>query len=155
VLRELMEHWPRRAREIWRPARTGSLTEARQRVGPGPRGASARRRPLDPGGARSAPGRARCEIRGNPRHAPPCRGCGRAEHDSCTAGVHAGEPLLPRDDWAHSCRSCGGRCFRYVDSLDEDVFGNTVAVYLRQPCGCAQELMREMTLNVAPAAPSS
>jgi hypothetical protein len=36
VLRELVEHWPRRARETWRPARTGSLTEARQRVGPGP-----------------------------------------------------------------------------------------------------------------------
>jgi hypothetical protein len=66
VLRELVEHWPRWAREIWRPARTGLLTEARQRVGPGPRGASARRRPLDPGGARSAPGRARCEIRTMP-----------------------------------------------------------------------------------------
>ncbi|MFC5204308.1 transposase domain-containing protein [Streptomyces kaempferi] len=36
VLPELVEHWPRRARETWRPARTGSLTEARQRVGPGP-----------------------------------------------------------------------------------------------------------------------
>lgn len=84
-----------------------------------------------------------------------CRGCGRAEHDSCTAGVHAGERFLPGDDWAHSCQSCGGRRFRYVDSSDEDVFGNTVAVYLRQPCGCAQELMREMTLNVAPAAPSN
>src|ERR1700744_5366224 len=36
VLRELVEHWPRRAAEGWRPARTGSLTEARQRLGPGP-----------------------------------------------------------------------------------------------------------------------
>ena len=36
VLRELVEHWPRRAGEGWRPARTGSLTEARQRLGPGP-----------------------------------------------------------------------------------------------------------------------
>jgi hypothetical protein len=36
VLRELVEHWPRRAREVWRPARTGSLTEARKRLGPGP-----------------------------------------------------------------------------------------------------------------------
>jgi hypothetical protein len=33
LLRELVEHWPSRAREIWRSARTGSLTEARQRVG--------------------------------------------------------------------------------------------------------------------------
>ncbi|MBV9022989.1 MAG: IS4 family transposase [Streptomycetaceae bacterium] len=36
VLRELVEHWPRRRGEEWRPARTGSLTSARQRVGPGP-----------------------------------------------------------------------------------------------------------------------
>lgn len=36
VLRELVEHWPRRRGEKWRPARTGSLTSARQRMGPGP-----------------------------------------------------------------------------------------------------------------------
>jgi hypothetical protein len=36
VLRELVEHWPRRAGERWQPARTGSLTKARARVGPGP-----------------------------------------------------------------------------------------------------------------------
>nr|QIY75336.1 IS4 family transposase [Streptomyces sp. RLB1-33] len=36
VLRELVEHWPRGRGEEWRPARTGSLTLARQRVGPGP-----------------------------------------------------------------------------------------------------------------------
>ncbi|PZT73671.1 MULTISPECIES: IS4 family transposase [unclassified Streptomyces] len=36
VLRELVEHWPRRAREVWRPARTGSLTTARARLGAGP-----------------------------------------------------------------------------------------------------------------------
>jgi len=36
VLRELVENWPRRASERWRPARTGSLTNARKRVGPGP-----------------------------------------------------------------------------------------------------------------------
>jgi hypothetical protein len=84
-----------------------------------------------------------------------CRGCGRAEHGSCTAGVHTGDSFLPGDDWAHSCQACGGRRFRYVDFSDEDAFGNHVAVYLRQPCGCAQELMREMTLTVVPAAASS
>ncbi|MGW0633927.1 IS4 family transposase [Streptomyces sp. NPDC002758] len=36
VLRELVEHWPRRTGEGWQPARTGSLTEARKRLGPGP-----------------------------------------------------------------------------------------------------------------------
>jgi hypothetical protein len=36
VVRELLEHWPRRAGEVWRPARTGSLTEARARLGAGP-----------------------------------------------------------------------------------------------------------------------
>jgi hypothetical protein len=36
VLRELVEHWPRRAREGWQPARTESLTEARKRIGPRP-----------------------------------------------------------------------------------------------------------------------
>ncbi|MFD0502063.1 IS4 family transposase [Streptomyces chiangmaiensis] len=36
VLRELVEHWPRRAGEVWRPARTGSLTLARARLGAGP-----------------------------------------------------------------------------------------------------------------------
>jgi hypothetical protein len=82
-----------------------------------------------------------------------CLGCGRTEHDDCTAGVHAGDPFLSGGLWAHSCQSCGGRRFRYVDSSDEDAFGNTVAVYLRQPCRCAKELMREMTLNIAPAAP--
>src|SRR5690348_5520511 len=51
-----------------------------------------------------------------------CLGCGRTKHDDCTAGVHAGEPFLPGDRWAHSCQSCGGRHFRYVDFSDEDVF---------------------------------
>lgn len=36
VLRELVENWPRRARENWQPATTGSLTLARARLGPGP-----------------------------------------------------------------------------------------------------------------------
>lgn len=36
VLRELVENWPRRASERWQSARTGSLTNARKRVGPGP-----------------------------------------------------------------------------------------------------------------------
>jgi hypothetical protein len=36
VLRELVENWPRRAREAWVPTRTGSLTKARARLGPAP-----------------------------------------------------------------------------------------------------------------------
>jgi hypothetical protein len=36
VLRELVENWPRRVGEVWRPARTGSITKARARLGAGP-----------------------------------------------------------------------------------------------------------------------
>ncbi len=36
VLRELVEHWPRRGGEDWRPAGTDSLTRARQRLGQAP-----------------------------------------------------------------------------------------------------------------------
>jgi hypothetical protein len=36
VPRELAENWPRRASEVWCPARTGSLTQARARLGAGP-----------------------------------------------------------------------------------------------------------------------
>jgi len=36
VLREMVESWPRRAGEDWRPAWTGSLTSARARLGAGP-----------------------------------------------------------------------------------------------------------------------
>jgi Insertion element 4 transposase N-terminal/Transposase DDE domain len=35
VLRELVEHWPLRRGEKWRPASTGSLTKARARLGAG------------------------------------------------------------------------------------------------------------------------
>lgn len=36
VLRELVEHWPLRDREAWRPALSGSLTSARARLGQAP-----------------------------------------------------------------------------------------------------------------------
>ena len=36
VLRELVEHWPLRNREAWRPALSGSLTSARARLGQAP-----------------------------------------------------------------------------------------------------------------------
>ncbi|MGJ5739381.1 transposase domain-containing protein [Streptomyces caniscabiei] len=35
VLRELVEHWPLKRGEKWRPASTGSLTKARSRLGAG------------------------------------------------------------------------------------------------------------------------
>jgi len=77
-----------------------------------------------------------------------CRGCGRAEHASCDAGVHAGDAFRPGDGAPVSCWSCGNRRFRYVTSSDVDMFGNVVTSYLRQPCACAQDLMREITLDV-------
>ncbi|MFC4512240.1 hypothetical protein [Streptomyces ehimensis] len=82
-----------------------------------------------------------------------CRGCGRAEHAGCSAGVHAGDAFDP-DYGAISCWSCGGRRFRYVTSSDEDMYGNAVTGYLRQPCSCAQDLMREETVRVGPEEPT-
>ncbi|GHB59086.1 hypothetical protein GCM10010306_060740 [Streptomyces umbrinus] len=35
MLRELVEHWPLKRGEKWRPASTGSLTKARSRLGAG------------------------------------------------------------------------------------------------------------------------
>ncbi|OII68635.1 MULTISPECIES: hypothetical protein [unclassified Streptomyces] len=104
---------------------------------------------------------------------PGCRGCGRADHIGCGNGSHAGEaygpPAFPSYNSpeeaeaaaearagrfghipASACMWCGGRRFRYIDNSDKDLFGNTIAEYLRMPCGkCAEDLMRAEVVRLA------
>lgn len=80
---------------------------------------------------------------------PRCLGCGRAEHEQCTASEHAdpeGVGLYPAGwdddededdvDDAEPCYSCRGRTWWPMQAFDEqDVF------YVRAPCGCSTPLL--------------
>ncbi|MCD9145901.1 hypothetical protein [Streptomyces albireticuli] len=57
-----------------------------------------------------------------------CRGCGRADHEECAPGIHAGDDedderfgyTDDQEDDEPSCYSCGGKHFNFMPGIGED-----------------------------------